>query len=234
MGWASLGDVPLNARKRLVVYDKQGRRLATLGDSFDDFDQLVSLVRHYVAQHSGTAAKQIQAKKSRRTALVSFATGVFLSIAAIFAAWDTRDHQQMARRLADEGIAGRAEIVRRFVAPNGVTCRVEYRVTTPDGRSSTRNAEVARSYWQSLEGETHVPIVYVPDKPQYSRLAFGEVASRQMVDQPVFGYGLAVLGAGLALVCLAGGVMLWKGWDLHYDSNTRRWSVQRFGESARG
>lgn len=233
LGWASVGEAPLNARRRLVIYDQRGKRLATFGDSFDAFDHLVSLVQQRVAQHSGATARQIQAKKSRRTAVLSLATGVFLMVATVFVAWDTRETQEMARRLAAEGTPGKAEIVRRFLAPNGVTCRVEYRVTTPDGRSDTRNVEVEPAYWKALEGQTQVPIVYVPDKPQYSRLAFGEVVGRRTAERPLFGYGLAAVGAALALICLAGSVMLWNGRDVHYDSTTRRWSLQRFGESVR-
>ena len=127
------------------------------------------------------------------------------------------------------GVPGEAEIVRRFVAPNGVTRRLEYRVTGVGGQTGTRNAEVTLAYWESLEDAKTVPVIYVPQEPAVSRLVDGEVGSRDLSDSPAVMIGLSVGLIALCMVFLAAAAMQWYGWDIDLDNKTGRISIKRFG-----
>jgi hypothetical protein len=139
------------------------------------------------------------------------------------------EEKRTAKLLQEAGVPGEAEIVRRFVAPNGVTRRLEYRVTGVGGQTGTRNAEVTLAYWESLEDAKTVPVIYVPQEPAVSRLVDGEVGSRDLSDSPAVMIGLSVGLIALCMVFLAAAAMQWYGWDNDLDRKTGKISIKRFG-----
>jgi hypothetical protein len=141
----------------------------------------------------------------------------------------THEDQRAARLLAEAAVPGEADVVDRRLAPNGHTCRLEYCITTPEGLSGTRNAEVTRPYWDSLEGVKKVPVLYVPSEPAISRLAEGEVVEKSMMEQPLMAYGLCALMVCICLFLLVGAGLQWNGWDIDLDSKTGKISIKRFG-----
>ncbi len=131
-----------------------------------------------------------------------------------------------AQLLKESGVETDAEIVERFLAPNGVTPRLVYRVTSPDGRSATRNAQLERMVWQDLEGEKTVRVRYVPDEPSISRVLEGEVEDRQQND---LGYVACAIGAAMSLAFLAFASLLAFGYSLDVDSKTGKVSIKPYG-----
>ena len=57
--------------------------------------------------------------------------GGLLALAAVNL-WMIQREQRAQRLLSEAAVPGDAEIVRRFLAPNGVTARLEYLVTATD------------------------------------------------------------------------------------------------------
>jgi hypothetical protein len=231
IGWATVGTGALNFRRQLVVFDTRGKTIAKLSEAFDDFDTLVELVNQRIAGKATDTSEQIRVRKSKRTAVFTTSVGVLLLAVAVANVWMAHGEQRAARRLAEAGVPGEAEIVRRFLAPNGVTPRLEYRITTPAGRSATRNAEVLRFYWDTLEDAQTVPVVFVRDEPEISRLAFGEPAERDVSRNPLVMYGLSALLSLISLVAIVAGCLQWFGWDIDLDSQTGKISIKRFGTS---
>ncbi len=229
IGWTNVTSGALHYRPQLVVYDANGKTIAKLSGAFDEFDTMVELVAQRIADKKDGTSDQIRARKAKRSALICGTVGILLLAVAAFNAWMTHRDQRAQRLLEEAGIPGAAEIERRFLAPNGITPRLEYRVTTPDGRSATRNAEVTRSYWDSLEGETTVPVTYVPDEPEISKLQIGEPEERDLTKKPLIGYGLSALVSVICLALLAAAVFQWYGWDIDLDSKTGKLSIKRFG-----
>jgi hypothetical protein len=172
-------------------------------------------------------AQQIQASRGRRTALLAGGLGLALLIISGLLAWNTRSEMRAADRLQREGVPGDAQIEQRFLAPNGVTPRLVYRITTPDGRTASRNAEIQRPFWELLAQARTVPVVYVLDDPAISRLAFGEAEERDPFKQPGIGYLLPSAGAVLALILVLSAPFLWRGWDFKIDSRSGRISIRR-------
>jgi hypothetical protein len=229
IGWATMGTGALNQRRYLQVYDTDGKSIARLSEAFDNFDGLVELVKRRIADRPGDTSEQIRIRKSRRSALITAAVSIALLTVAGLNVWMAHRQARADRLLEEAAVPGEAEIERRFLAPNGITPRLEYRVTTADGQSATRNAEVTRDYWDGLEGESTVPVVYVPGEPAISKLAEGEPESNDITDKPAVMYGLSIALAVLCLVFLAAAVLQWYGWDIDLDSKTGKISIRRFG-----
>ncbi|NUQ62910.1 MAG: hypothetical protein HUU20_10495 [Pirellulales bacterium] len=229
IGWANVVAGALNQRRQLVLFDNRGKAMATLSEAFGDFDALVEIVMQRISRKTDDTSEQIRSRKSRRSAVVFGAFSVLMLCAAGGMAWMTHREQRALRLLAEDAVPGEAQIVRRFLAPNGVTPRLEYRVTAPGGRTGMRNAEVERPIWDGLEGATTVPVFYVPREPDISRLAIGEVEEKDLTRNPVIAYGLSVVVALMCFVFLGVAALQWHGWDLDLDSKTGRLSVKRFG-----
>jgi hypothetical protein len=134
--------------------------------------------------------------------------------------------------LAEKGVPGEADIVKTFLAPNGITCRLVYRVKTPAGNAEERNAEVQPLIWAMLAQAKTVQVRYVPDEPSISRLAVGEVEQPDPSKNPLIGYGAAALVGLLGLVCVAAVPLLWKGQTIDWDSKERRFRIKRYGSGS--
>lgn len=193
------------------------------------FDTMAELLAQRIADKQDDTSDQIRARKAKRSALICGVVGILLLAVAALNAWSTHRDQHAARLLEEVGIPGEAQLERRFLAPNGITPRLEYRITTAEGRSATRNAEVTRPYWDSLEGATTVPVIYVPSEPENSKLQIGEADDQDPTKKPLVGYGLSALVSVICLVLLAAAVFQWYGWDIDLDSKSGTFSIRRFG-----
>lgn len=228
IGLASATEAPLTNKRRLALFDKRGKPLVTIHNNFTDFEQLVDLARGYVDAQPEGDADSLQLSKARRTALFTGVVGVFLGVAGVFSAHDTWNTQREQALLASDGVEGEGRKLRRFLAPNGVTCRLEYEVAGDGGQTATRNAEVEPEYWNELEDATTVPIRFVPAEPEISRLLSGEAPSDK--PGPLAGYGLGVAGGCMSLFMIAVAVMQFKGWDYGTDPKTGKLGFRRIGE----
>jgi hypothetical protein len=229
VGAAAVETSGTNHRRGVNVTDRTGRSIVRLDESFSRFDVMASLIANHVEARGDDASLAIFRKKARRMGAMMFAIGLFMAIGCGFIAWMTYQKQRADRLVATRGRLGEAEIVRRFVAPNGVTRRLEYRVIGADGPGPTENVEVEPAYWDSLEGERTVRVKVVPGEPGIIRVE-GQVADDDFAKSPVGGYTLAALGGLMALLFLGVSPFAWNGWDLAQDSKTRTWSLKRYGK----
>jgi hypothetical protein len=230
IGCSTVESVGTSGRRRLNITDTKGASIVKLDESFRRFDDLVALVASHVEAKGDDTAMRILRKKARRLAVVLGAMGFVMTLGSIFIAWTTREEQRAARLLKQRGKPGQAEIVRRIVAPDGVTKRVEYRVVGAGGRSGTRNVEVTSAYWNHLEGAKSIPVIFVADEPDISRLATGEVKEPDFTKTPAGGYLMAALVLAVGLFMLGASPFTWNGWDLSIDKNTKKWCLKRDGK----
>lgn len=227
VGLASATDAPLAHKRRLTLFDKRGKSLATISNDFDDFEKLVDQVRGYVASQPENVSGSLQLSKARRMSLLTGFFGIFLGVAAVFIAYDTWQTKRGQELLATSGVEGEGKVLRRFLAPNGVTRRIEYEVAGADGRTASHNVEVERTYWDELEGAATVPIRYVPAEPQFSYLLTGEIEEDK--HGPIGGYGLSAGGAVLSLFMLGVSIMQFCGWDFGTDPKTKKLGFRKIG-----
>jgi uncharacterized membrane protein YgdD (TMEM256/DUF423 family) len=99
-------------------------------------------------------------------------------------------------------------------------------MTTPSGAAATRDVEIKRRLWDALATVKTIAVFYVPDAPRISALAFGEVKDR---NEGGAGYGLSGLMVLMGAAFFVGGLFVRRGWDIRFDSSTRRLSLKRFG-----
>lgn len=229
VGWCKADPTPMNSRKVLTVFDTAGKPLLRLPDTLDGFDALVEAVKAGVASKRDSTATTIQTTKAKRQAVFMGLGGLSFLAISVSVAIMTSQEIRADKLLKTSAVQGTARIERRFLAPNGVTPRLEYSVTD-GGKTGARNAEVERGYWDSLEGVKSVPVLYVPGEPSISRLLVGEVDEKDSFKNPVIGYGLPALVGIMSIVFLVGSILSWRGWDIDLDSKTGKVSIKQFGE----
>ncbi len=229
IGWCAVGTSGMTHRRQLTICDTGGKTIATLSDALEDFDTLVEQVQSHIALKGDGTAEIIGKRKGRKSAVITGTIALVLTAVAIANLWMAFEQRRATKLLKEDSVPGEAEIVRRFIAPNGVTRRLEYRVDSPDGQTATRNAEVTPAYWDQLEEATTVPVMYIPHEPAISRLVEGEVESKGMGESPGFMIGLSCALLAMCAVFLATAVMQWLGWDIDLNSKTGRVSIKRFG-----
>ncbi len=232
VGWATVVATGMSQQKCLVVYDKSGRKVASLSEAFRNFDDLVAIVKSKVADQPGAVAGDIQSRKARKSAIftASFASAMIVASASL--AWTTYEKQRAANLLETDAVEGVATIDRLSVAPNGITTRVEYTVANEAGEAGSRNAEIEPAYHAALteaDAKT-IPVLFVPREPAVSRLHRGEIMDDDFIKSPIGGYGLSALTTLVSLFFLGAAALQWIGWDIDLDSKTGKISIKRLGE----
>ncbi len=233
VGCAAFETAGSSNRRRLNITDPQGKSIVKLDQSFERLDDLAAMISARVEARGDGTAERILRSKARRQGALAFVVGLFLAFACGFVGWTTYQNQRAERLLEEQGEPGKAEIVRRFVAPNGFTKRIEYRLVNAAGVSATRNVEVEPGFWDRLDGAKTIDVIWVPAEPFASRLADGEVNKREFTKTPVGGYGLAALGGLMALFLLGASPFMWNGWDLGHDATSQTWSLKPYGKVVR-
>lgn len=228
--WSEIGSAAtanvLNSHKScLCITDTAGKTIIRVDESFPDYPRLVKLAESYLDAKPDDTSIRIMSRKAKRTALICFVAGCFLGFAAVFIAWETHEEQRANELLAVKGVPGEGEIVRRFVAPNGVTKRLEFRIAG----SKVKNVEVEPMFWEQLEHAKTVQVIYVPEEPDVSRLEFGEVKDDDFTKTPRGGYLLSGLGGLMAFFMLGFSPLAWMGYDLAFDDKQRIWKLKRHG-----
>ena len=232
LGWATMAATAMSNQKTLVVFDKEGRKLTSLSQSFEDFDSLTEIVKARVADQPPEVGSDIQIRRSRRSAVYTASFATIMIAASAFVAWNTHREQRDAKLLQKNAVEGVATIDELRIAPNGFTTRVVYTITNEAGKTASRNAEIEPDYHAELERTKAktLPVLYVPDEPTISRVKDHEVIDDDFMKTPKGGYGLAGAGTLLCLFLFAVALMQWNGWDFDIDSKTKKFSIKRFGE----
>ncbi|MBI3411051.1 MAG: hypothetical protein HY040_22180 [Planctomycetes bacterium] len=228
IGWSSIQNPGLDFRRHLRIYDTSGRRIANLSDVIGGFDELAELVGRYIRAKGGETADRIQLAKAKRAAVVSAIAGLVCLGISPSLAWLTYSEQRAERLLREVGVSGEADVEELYLASNGVTPRLVYRITTPDGRSAKRDAQLHRSLWDAFQRVKTISVVYVPEEPEISRLEFGEDPEGAL-KAPLLGYGASVFFELLALGALAMSRLLWHGWTIDFDKAKGRFAARRYG-----
>jgi hypothetical protein len=228
IGVANANSSGLSQRRQLALCDVRGKSLATIADTFPDFGAFVKLVQNHVQKNPDNVAEPLRLKKARKTAVFLAIVGVLMAVASGTTTWDTWDGARSQQLLAINGVEGEARILSRHLAPNRVTCRLEYEVTGEHGVIATRNAEIERSYWDELAGAETVPVRFVPSEPGYNELLRGEVPSEHELGT-AGGYALSVGLALMSLFMLGVAVMQFKGYDFGTNPETGKVGLFKLG-----
>ena len=206
-----------NFGRALKVYDTAGRCVANLRDSLQPFDVFAAAIKEYLGREDDAAqvaaVDRLRLRRNRRVALGVLPLGIVFGLLGVWLISDAFEQQRASRLLKSQAVAGTAEIVKLFLAPNGVTPRLVYRVT-PD--SDERNVEVPRPMWDALHGFDRVPVKYVAGEPSISRVS-GEID-----DGITMSPWLATAFLLMPLFFIGGAVFLLLGYDLRDGRGDRQ------------
>lgn len=215
--------------KTTTLYGHDGRILARIPAILSNWDELATLINRRVKANPTATAELVRKSKLRRQGFYMFG-GAFVAYALLtpLTVMEYQDHRDQ-QLLAQTGIEGVATIERKFLAPDGRTCRVEFRVNAkhPNGSlPDVNNVEVEPLTWQLLSEGAQIPVRYAPSNPNIGVLVKG-----QRPD----GFNLSFTGKILVISCgfllgtffLVCGILNLKGIDMVIDQETKKFRISR-------
>jgi hypothetical protein len=199
----------------LVLMDQKEKPLVLIPDSIEQFEALAAEIesRSSAARGAPTAApaasKRIALRKGRRTRKLNIVLGglLFAVFATIFVLGVNETLH--TRRYETEGVQTEAKISRRYM--NRVTPRISYSFRDSSGKTFTRETSMDERVWTLLESSDTVPVVYLPDNPDWNRMTVGETEAES------FGGKFLLLSGGGTLLFAAMLVISLMGIDIRTE-----------------
>lgn len=209
----------------LKLMDVHGKQIIKIGGALENFKRLIELAREG-AKGSETESKSIAHDVPDRTALklgkrrammTGFGTILFGAATGLIT-YDGWWNHQAAQRMASEGVSGVGTVVRHFVAPNGVTRRIEYEVWGDNGQSASHNVEVETELHGRLNVGDTIDVRFVAADPRISHLVAGEIQDGDKFLKSTAGVILLSICSTIMTIFMASiSVISWKGYDIKVD-----------------
>jgi hypothetical protein len=166
------GSPAMTAKKHLTLYDSGGKVLARLSEDFQDFPAMEAAIR--ARQSESPQQTEVKRGQSRRKGVFFMVFGVIFTALGVgnvlIALHDRSDRELFEQR----GRSTTATVVRQFIAPDGRTHRVEFRVDNAANAPAV-NIEVNEILWMGMTPGRHIAVVAVPDHPDIAHLPTGEI-----------------------------------------------------------
>ncbi len=204
---AAKADTGMSGGKALKLYDGAGRVLAKLSDNLIGFDDLARALDARLAARPHVRASTVTASHSRKRAALLALGGMAALALAGANGWLAYDDARAARLLREAAVAGEAIIVRKFIAPDRRTHRIEFRVADV-ADAPLENVEFDRILWAVVAEGQRLPARYVPAEPGISRLEMGQIDAEPMSPTMQVVGSVFVGLLGLALVVAS--VLEWR------------------------
>ncbi|MCA9027155.1 MAG: hypothetical protein KDA86_18240 [Planctomycetaceae bacterium] len=114
IGWCTLAEIPIDfssgQRRQLLIYGADGRRLAVLGDTFDNFDRMVATVKMHIDTRESSVSRAIQLRQARKGAVLVVGGSLLCLAASLEIGWSTHtgaipDDKHLCSQLAGYGMS---------------------------------------------------------------------------------------------------------------------------------
>jgi hypothetical protein len=182
----------------LVLRDDKDKTLARIPGTFEDFATLVGEIETRSSAARGVAtydrqkefARRLRGQKRDQRMLIGLGSAFIL--AGGFLVWSGGDEVLHDRELEAHGVAGQAQIVRRYM--RNVTPRLEYSITDAGGATFKRDVAMDTLAWHALASVDRVTVVYLPSDANWSHLVAGEVPFGSPIQTLVTGSLGLVMG----------------------------------------
>lgn len=203
--------------RQLSIYGLNGRRLARLSNRFDNFEVMVQSIQRRMADRASPSRVQAERRKHRKTGALLMFGGVVAWIMAGVNVWMALSDREAQRLLSERGVPAMATVVEKFIAPDGRTHRIMYRVDHVPADSTPANVEIEPALWTTLDEGTPINVVAVPGRPDISRLAVGQIDDN-FTPKPEIMLLVCAAVAVMGIVFFVGGVLSWIGIEIKFDS----------------
>lgn len=219
IAWERIGNAKLVQASilnptRLAIIDVAGKSLVKIPATLTDFGKLTDIVQTQVTHNDAHTSELIAKKKTKRGGVFAVVFSVLMLALSGFLLYDTRQKQLQAARFITDALPGEARVVRRFVAPNQVTRRIEFVVKSSSGKTATHNVELEPRLWDAVKEGDAIPVMMVPDDPEIARLIVGEVRDPMLRQDPAMMYLLCAAVGICSLFLLVGGVLALRGIEI--------------------
>jgi hypothetical protein len=228
LAFADTATTAMGSKQFLRIYNTDGRLLARLSQDFENFDGMVASIQQRLAQRASPAGTHVERRKARRTGTFLMLGGVLAWALAGINVWFAISDRQAAELMTKQGVPTAATIVNKFIAPDGRTHRVEYRVAGAGHDAPLVNVEIEPLLWITLQAGSRIQVIAVPGHPEISRLLAGQIDDH---FAPAPGTTLLV-SVGVALLGVfffVGGILARRGIDIRFN-NTSGFHVRRINE----
>lgn len=227
IAWADEQTQAMTNRKLLAVYGNDGKALVKLPSNFERFEELVAAIKQRLTDHPSPHAGAVRWRRSRRQGKALLVGSVLAAAGAVFMAWMTYDQHRTEHLLRTRAVDGEGLVVRKFIAPDGRTHRIEYRVAGAGEDAKLHNVEIDPLLWTVLQDGARVPITTVPDHPEIARLRVGEIKDEFLNPPQMLNVLLCIAMIVMAILFLVGAIMGFKGIDIGTDKRTGKLKVER-------
>jgi hypothetical protein len=226
LAWAETQTQAITNQKILAVYDNTGKVVLKLPSTLDRFDALAASLDRRFADQPSPHVNALRWRKSRRAAVGFLAIAAFTAAGATWTAWMAYDARRTDELMRTQAVDGEGVIVRKFVAPNGRTHRIEFRVAGASDNAKLHNVEIDRDLWALLESGGRVPVKTVPNHPEIARLTIGQINDPSDAS-PIINLWLSIGLSVLSLVFLSGAFLGFRGIDISTDPTTGKLKINR-------
>ena len=218
------------AAKSIRLMNSNGKLIVRIGGAMQNFNRLIEIIQDSTQQTMPQEARSVDGspdatalRLGRRRAMLIGMGAVMFGSATIFLAYDGWWNLQAKERMASEGVDGTGTVIRHFMAPNGITRRIEYEVHGNNGTIATHNVEIEKELHERLNVGDEVQIRYVPDDPEISHLAAGEIREKDdfLASMPAIVL-LSCAGLAISIGMAVMTVVSWKGYDIKVDGTNVR------------
>jgi hypothetical protein len=226
VAWSDVQTQAFTGRRLLKVYGNDGKVALTLPSSLEPFDALAAAIRQRFTAQPSPRTDAVRWRKTRRNAILFIVIGVFALAGAAWMAWTSYTTRRDDELLRTQAVDGQAVIVRKFLAPDGQTRRVEFRVAGAGDDADLHNIEVDLKFWPLLREGMRMPIKTVPGHPDIARFP-GEIKDEFLSPSPTTNLLLAAALFVMGLFFIAGAVLAFKGVDIATDPATGKLRINR-------
>jgi hypothetical protein len=201
------GSPPLTSKKHLTLYDAGGKVLARLAEDFQNFQDMELAIR--ARQVQSPQQSHVKRGQNRRKGVFFMVFGVVFTALGAANAWIALKEHSDNDLFQKLGRPTNAAVVRQFIAPDGRTHRIEFRVDDVPN-APVVNVEANQFLWAAMKPGQHIPVVAVPGRPDIAHLAIGEVRNNLT---PPFGMMmlLSVVISVFAIAVFVVGVLVFRG-----------------------
>lgn len=209
----------------IMLYDRQGRRVAHFSGDYPELRALSKLIYKRVKEVQIVAPAGVRLQRNWGMVAIALTIGGLMTPGSVLFGWAAAQELLQAVRLETDGVLGEAEVKSTYEEAG--RCWLVYEVQGASGEKVEKRVEMAREAWrETAEGST-VAIRYVPDTPNLSELRTGQLSGRSTILGEILFFTLWCFGFVFGLFNLGAALLHASRLELRPSPRWYRYTLQR-------